>query len=446
MYSNQLKPKLGQVWTPRKLAELMASRVLLEIDCNQKKIKILDPSVGPATFFNAFDTVLQDKFSFLGLDVDQEIIDYCRGYVKSSGVVKFQKCDFLAAKINEKYDVIIANPPYIRHELLSKKYKEKTLFPLIDRTGFRISKKSNYFSYFLLKSLECLSENGALCFLVYDSILHTAYGKQLLNFIDENFFLVEKIQTKAPFEDVLIDAVILVVKKTTIDKNIVSPVKLDLVNHNYVGLEKLLNVCRGMGFPKRKWFFVKSHEDIDNFANPIIVKPKKCCSLIVCEPDNFFLDPKKKPDAISQLPEEALKILGENYGYNHKKSGVIFNYYLRGKAPHLLNISGAFVADNFYLLKSKHEFSDKFVWLLMNCKQYTEAILKAARPQGNGLNKIQLFEYRNVAIPDWRNFSEEGKVKLERLASEAKNRGVLKTKINQAEAIIDREMSLAAVT
>ena len=133
-----------------------------------KKIKILDPSVGPATFFNAFVTILQNKFSFLGLDVDQEIIDYCKEQAQSSELVKFQKCDFLAAKINEKYDVIIANPPYIRHELLSKKYKEEILFPLIDRTGFKISKKSNYFSYFLLKSLECLSENGTLCFLVYD--------------------------------------------------------------------------------------------------------------------------------------------------------------------------------------------------------------------------------------------------------------------------------------
>ena len=168
--------------------------------------------------------------------------------------------------------------------------------------------------------------------------------------------------------------------------------------------------------------------------------------MIVYEPDNFFLDPKNKPDAIAQFSKEALKFLGGSYGYNHKKSGVIFNYYLRGKAPHLLNISGAFVADNFYLLKSKHEFSDKFVWLLMNCKQYSEAILKAGRPQGNGLKKIQLFEYRDVAIPDWRNFSEEGKVKLERPASEAKDSGILTTKINQAEAIIDREMSLAAVT
>ena len=172
--------------------------------------------------------------------------------------MKFQKCDFLAAKINEKYDVIIANPPYIRHELLSKKYKEEILFPLIDRTGFKISKKSNYFSYFLLKSLECLSENGTLCFLVYDSILHTEYGKQLLNFIDENFFLVEKIQTKAPFEGVLIDAVILVIKKTTINKNIVSHLKLDLVKHNYIKLEKLLNVCRGMSFPKENGFLSKT--------------------------------------------------------------------------------------------------------------------------------------------------------------------------------------------
>ena len=90
------------------------------------------------------------------------------------------------------------------------------------------------------------------------SILHTEYGKQLLNFIDENFFLVEKIQTKAPFEGVLIDAVILVIKKTTINKNIVSHLKLDLVKHNYIKLEKLLNVCRGMSFPKENGFLSKT--------------------------------------------------------------------------------------------------------------------------------------------------------------------------------------------
>jgi hypothetical protein len=38
----------------------------------------------------------------------------------------------------------------------------------------------------------------------------------------------------------------------------------------------------------------------------------------------------------------------------------------------------------------------------MNSDEYLDRLVAAARNQGNGLKKLQLYEYRQVLLPDWR--------------------------------------------
>src|SRR5699024_7423879 len=86
----------------------------------------------------------------------------------------------------------------------------------------------------------------------------------------------------------------------------------------------------------------------------------------------------------------------EKWLYHKKYSPpIIFNYYVRSNPRHLLNKNNLPVADNFYGI-SPNDFPIKMAWLLLNTDIYLNCILSNSRSQGNGLRKLQLYEYRNA--------------------------------------------------
>jgi hypothetical protein len=52
----------------------------------------------------------------------------------------------------------------------------------------------------------------------------------------------------------------------------------------------------------------------------------------------------------------------------------------------------------------------------LNSEKYLEPIVLASRNQGSGLQKLQLFEYKNVVVPDWRLLPGKEVAKLLRLS------------------------------
>ncbi len=78
------------------------------------------------------------------------------------------------------FDIIIANPPYVRQELLDKEYKDELaetyeiLFP-----DFHADKKSDLYVYFFLRALYLLKPRGVLCFICSNSWLDVGYGAPL---------------------------------------------------------------------------------------------------------------------------------------------------------------------------------------------------------------------------------------------------------------------------
>lgn len=82
------------------------------------------------------------------------------------------------------FDIMIANPPYVRQELLNKEYKDEladtyeSLFP-----DYHADKKSDLFVYFYLRALFLLKAHGVLCFICSNSWLDVGYGAPLQEFL-----------------------------------------------------------------------------------------------------------------------------------------------------------------------------------------------------------------------------------------------------------------------
>lgn len=112
--------------------------------------------------------------------------------------------------VNQGFDIVIGNPPYVRQEQISdprssrhestpdsrRAYKQKLIFtvyrefpdffnykPGTQKSGRPIDAKSDLYIYFYLHGLSLLNPKGSFCFITSNSWLDVGYGKDLQEFL-----------------------------------------------------------------------------------------------------------------------------------------------------------------------------------------------------------------------------------------------------------------------
>lgn len=106
----------------------------------------------------------------------------------------FKFDDFISSSISEKFDVVIGNPPYIKHDNVPHKLLE-TAQKLAKQMGFK-SPKPNYWVYFILKSLSLLKSGGRLAMVVPLSIINARYASELRDILCGEFKSITVIPIK----------------------------------------------------------------------------------------------------------------------------------------------------------------------------------------------------------------------------------------------------------
>jgi hypothetical protein len=127
-----------------------------------------------------------------------------------------------AARLPEQFDAVIANPPYIRQEVMGAADKRRVEMRLArDRereTGIfwpRWSGRSDIYVFFFAHSAVLLKEGGRLVFLTASSWLDVEYGAALRRFLVENFRVIAVIESVAEsfFADASINTAITVAER-----------------------------------------------------------------------------------------------------------------------------------------------------------------------------------------------------------------------------------------
>ncbi|MFH7534191.1 Eco57I restriction-modification methylase domain-containing protein, partial [Acinetobacter baumannii] len=97
--------------------------------------------------------------------------------------------DFWCSKNEEdglkKVDMIIANPPYVRTQVLGAD-KAQDL-----GSKFNLKGRVDLYHVFLVAMTKHLKENGLLCVITSNRYLTTAGGKDIRKFLDENYEILE---------------------------------------------------------------------------------------------------------------------------------------------------------------------------------------------------------------------------------------------------------------
>jgi len=136
------------------------------------------------------------------------------------------------------FDVVIANPPYVRQENLGVDYKKK----LINAHKEVGNGSADLYVYFYALSIKLLKNNGYLAFITLNKWLKTKYGKELRNYLSG--FYIDKIIDffELPVFNASTDTLIAFIKKAQPNETKYFPIKtlenLDL-NHRTKGNYKI---------------------------------------------------------------------------------------------------------------------------------------------------------------------------------------------------------------
>jgi adenine-specific DNA-methyltransferase len=186
------RKKLGAFYTP-----LAVSTLLSNWGIRTPRDKVLEPCFGGCTFldaaaarFRAIGTINAEANIF-GCDIDPIAFGVLNRLIKPPALADhFFQQDFLELEPEQcadaHMDLVIGNPPYIRHTNFSAKQKS-TVAKIIEKSGIRLHGRANLWAYFVVHALSFLKPGGRLALVLPGSFLYADYSATIRTHIRSNF-------------------------------------------------------------------------------------------------------------------------------------------------------------------------------------------------------------------------------------------------------------------
>lgn len=188
--------KIGQIFTPDYIAEFMVKNVIRVLKDNSNsyseplkldKLKVLEPASGQGIFLKfLLENTFQDITAY---EIDESLSKYLE---LTYPEVDFRFQNFLSSRSNEKYDIIIGNPPYLGQNYNSSIFQE--LVQKYDTCRKYFVGNMDLFYYFIHLGIEKLKPGGFLSFITTNYWVTKSKKtgiKHLKPHIIENCYLLE---------------------------------------------------------------------------------------------------------------------------------------------------------------------------------------------------------------------------------------------------------------
>ncbi len=142
---------LGQVFTPQSIVGEM-------LQLRKNEGNILEPSAGNGAFFKNIPNCV-------GIEIDAK---HCK--------IGMLNIDFFDYSLDNQFDTIIGNPPYVRYQDIDENTKKKLDLSLFDE-------RSNLYLFFIEKCIKHLKDGGELIFITPRDFLKATSSIKLNQFI-----------------------------------------------------------------------------------------------------------------------------------------------------------------------------------------------------------------------------------------------------------------------
>jgi adenine-specific DNA-methyltransferase len=207
----------GQFATPPSLSLEIAHYAWNILQRRKGGFRFLDPALGTGSFFGAFVQAFpKDRIAAAtGIELDTPVADTAKAIWQSQGLQVIHG-DFTKQRPEPAYNVILTNPPYVRHHHLTAEDKRRLGELAQTATGLRLSGLAGLYCYFLLIADAWLAENGLAVWLIPSEFMDVNYGDEVKRYLTERVRL-RQIHRFCPadvqFDDALVSSAIVVFEK-----------------------------------------------------------------------------------------------------------------------------------------------------------------------------------------------------------------------------------------
>lgn len=451
---------LGQIFTNMTVARFMVSLFSIkETSC------ILDPCFGKGAFVDA--CVEKGFANITGYELDRNL--YSAVHNKHLNF-SLKWGDFLSASNSIKYDAIIMNPPYIRHEkiddlkelgITKKQIRKNPIYRTLPSTA-------NMYMYFIIKALYLLKKNGEMVVIFPASWLNAKSGENFKKLLESLCSIDRQIHVygKAFETDALVEVVILKVvrgqhpKTPNVEYAKLNNGKITMARSNRQDKNIVLSesfgtygtVRRGITTGCNSIFINPNIHGCDSYLLPILSGPKnvkgygtigaKLDKLLFIQQENIsknlrtYIYNWEKEIKQTQKP----KTMYEKIRFNKRwyrimpinSEGILFNYFVRDDMKFVLNETRVMARDNFYIIAP--QINTHLLFALLNNFYTYYQLEHRGKKYGAGLLKIQKYDIEDLTFPNINIFTPEDKKHLIALSKSMIKTG--KSKVPEITKII----------
>lgn len=368
--------RLGQFATPSPLARdiLAHAKDLLP---QGSPVKFLDPALGSGAFYAALKRVFdpQSITCAAAFEIDPHYGKPAQELWEAQGL-NLTHGDFTKAEPDPSYNLIICNPPYVRHHHLSADDKARLHERSLGVTGCKLSGLAGLYVHFLLQAHAWMAPGAISGWLIPSEFMDVNYGREVKRYLLNKVTLLQ-IHRFSPddvqFADALVSSAIVWIKneapapdhqplftfggtlsapqitKPVSSKDLASEAKWSRFPRHEVRVAEvngsqqlgdLFSIKRGLATGDNKFFVlseqqVKDREIPKSALRPILPSPRYVKDDEVQAdhdglPTNvgrlYLLDPKMDEDEIRQAHPALASYLDEG-----RDSGVHEGYLCRGR-------------------------------------------------------------------------------------------------------------------
>jgi adenine-specific DNA-methyltransferase len=214
--------RLGQFATPHALAVEITRFAQSFLNEQDYPVHFCDPAIGTGSFYSALLTVFEREqiASASGVEIDHPFAQTARNLWSSYGLEVYE-ADFTEwqsrQKVKQLPNLILTNPPYVRHHHLNQQQKIRLRSLVARLTRLEVNGLAGLYVYFLLIAHEWLQENGLSVWLIPTEFMDVNYGSVLRRYLTEQVSLLAVHRFDAhdvQFGDALVSSAVVVFRKT----------------------------------------------------------------------------------------------------------------------------------------------------------------------------------------------------------------------------------------
>lgn len=182
--------RFGQFSTPAPLAQdiVTYAKTLLS---QREKVHFLDPAIGTGSFYSALCKVFPRNRiqEALGFEIDRHYGRPAARLWKDIGLT-IKLSDFTHAEPSPRFNLIICNPPYVRHHHLENGNKIRLQLRTHQAGGMKISGLAGLYCHFLGLSHVWMTDGGIAGWLIPSEFMDVNYGRALKHYLLERVTLL----------------------------------------------------------------------------------------------------------------------------------------------------------------------------------------------------------------------------------------------------------------